>query len=623
MKDPRLSQSPDASDALSDLLANATWLRALAQQMLADRGLADDAVQETWVAAMQARPDVVIERPWLARVVRNFALQRGRADSARKRREVSVARPERTPSAEDVVERAELHAKLVQAVLSLDEPYRATILWRYFEGQSAEQIAERANIDPATVRSRVARAREKLRAALMANGGEAPERWLAALLPFGSTASVAPIAVGSGALAGIGGSLMSTKIAVGLGAALVLAAVFVWRGVGLEEPARTQEPAPVASSAASMEAPPGTTQVDESSGTDRRATVAAEGNPKEAAASSGATWHGLVRSDDGLAPIEGARIAYRRGSEIDQRTPEENATRTREIARSDAQGRFDLPISTDLEDGLWIEADGYFGFKLSAGDLPRDGATPIEIALAPLGRIELEIVDDTLAPHVDLPVSYSIDVNRGSQDFMWSYRHSFHAGRSDEAGRLSILDVPCGMPIDLRQGEDGFSAKFLGIVIIDPSTRVLRHQVKLARTATITGRLVASEGGAVQGMALEWQSYPLDYDTPVRAQSQDDGNFTLAGIVPKPGELRLDVMGFEARELTPGIGETIDLGTLVVPNLMELSGRLSSRWNDAGHSGAAFADVSVRILRSRTRVRCAWTRAFSPRRSATVRWSLS
>ena len=597
MPEPRLPQEPASPDALGALLANATWLRALAQQMLADRGLADDAVQETWVAALRAGGEVAIERPWLARVVRNFALQRGRAESARKRREVSVARPERTPSAEDVVARAELHAKLVQAVLALEEPYRATILWRYFENLSAEQIAARAGIDPATVRSRVARAREKLRAALMANGGEAPERWLTALLPYGSSAAVAPMVVGGGVLAGLGGTLMSTKLAVGVCATLLLAAVLVWRGFLSDEPARVQEPASVAASAVLVEAPRSASELDLTSAADRRAAVTAESTSNDSKAAAAATWHGLVRSDAGLTPIEGARIAYRRGSEIDSYTPEQSATRMREGTRSDSQGRFELPISIDREDGLWITAEGHFDFKLSAGDLPRDGATPIEVALAPLGRIELEIVDDTLAPHVDLPVSYSIDVNRGSQDFMWSYRRSFSAGRTDEAGRLEIADVPCGMPIDLRQGEHGFSAKFLGIVIVDPRSRVLRHQLKLARTATITGRLVGSGGGAVAGMALEWQSHPLDYDQPLRAESGDDGAFMLSGVVPKPGELRLDVTGFEPRELTPGIGETIDLGEVLVPTLVELGGRLSSRWADAAAPGAALAGVSVRILR--------------------------
>jgi len=590
-------RSPDAPDELGKLLDNATWLRALARQMLADRGLAEDAVQETWVAALRAGPELAIQRPWLARVVRNFALQRGRSESARKRREGSVARPERTPSAEEVVARAELHAKLVQAVLALEEPYRSTILWRYFENQSAEEIAARAGIDPATVRSRVARAREKLRAALMVHGGEPPERWLAALLPYGSDVGVAPIAVGSGVLAGVGGSLMSTKLGVGVCATLLLAAVLVWRGTGSKEPRAVQEPAAVAASAPLLETSRSAPELDAAPAADRRAAVAAEAAAERSVAARAATWHGLVRSDAGLAPIEGARIAYRRGSEIDSHTPEESATRTREVARSDAAGRFELPISADREDGLWITAEGHFGFKLSAGDLPRDGLTPIEVALAPLGRIELEIVDDTLAPHADLPVSYSIDVNRGSQDFMWSYRRSFSAGRTDENGRLVIAGVPCGMQVQFRQGTDGLGAKFLGVVVVDPGSRVLRHQVKLARTATITGRLVASDGAALAGVALEWQSYPLHYGQPERARSGDDGDFTFSGVAPKPGELRLDVSGFDPRELAPGIGETIDLGTLVVPELLELSGRLSSRWSDASRSGTAFGGVTVRILR--------------------------
>src|SRR5262245_39583582 len=102
MPDPR----PQPSASVEGLLENATWLRALAQQMLADRGLADDAVQETWIAALRAGPAAASERPWLARVARNFALQRGRSETARRERERRVARPERLPSGDEAVARA-------------------------------------------------------------------------------------------------------------------------------------------------------------------------------------------------------------------------------------------------------------------------------------------------------------------------------------------------------------------------------------------------------------------------------------------------------------------------------------------------------------------------------------
>ena len=581
---------------LDALLENATWLAALARHMLADRGLAEDVVQETWIAALRAPPEVGRQRPWLARVARNFALQRYRAEASRGRREHAAARPEPNPSAAETVARAELHAKLVQAVLALEEPYRETILWRYFEDLPAERIAERAGIDPATVRSRIARARERLRTALMERGGEPPERWLSALLPHGSN----PVVVAAGGtLAGIWGSLMSTKMALGAALVIVVAAALVARGFLGEDPARIAEP-PGSPTVSQVVQPPSTAPAVEPRTAEDARAVAAAADSAPSLASRSSTWRGLVRSEGGLVPLAGARISYRRGSELESGdTP--TAERTREAARSDEQGRFEVPIPADREEGLWFEADGHFGCKLSPGDLPRDGATLVEVLLSPLGRIELEIVDDVLVPHQDLAVRYSIDVTRGSQDFLWSYRGDRLAGRTDAHGRVVIPEVPCGMPIRLQLGEHSGGARFLGIVHVDSNTRVLLHQVKLPRTATLVGRLVSANGRGLDDAKLEWRSYPLDYDTPLRAFTDEDGRFAIGSVEPKPGELAFDVPGLEPRELSPGVGQEEDLGTIVVPEVLELSGRLISRWAE----GAAPADVSdllqevsVRVLRN-------------------------
>src|SRR5688572_11989918 len=130
------------------LLESATWLRAPRRRLLADRELADDAVQETWIAQLREQPPLASERTCLPGVVRNFRRQTRPSEAARRSREELSARPEHLPSTAETVARAELHAKLVHAVLALEEPYRSTILWRYFEGLSAEQIATRARIEP-------------------------------------------------------------------------------------------------------------------------------------------------------------------------------------------------------------------------------------------------------------------------------------------------------------------------------------------------------------------------------------------------------------------------------------------------------------------------------------------
>ena len=69
-------------------------------------------------------------------------------------------------------------AKLVDAVLELGEPWASTILSRYLDELTAEQIAERQAVSPATVRKRLSRGLEKLRDRLDARHGGERRAWL-------------------------------------------------------------------------------------------------------------------------------------------------------------------------------------------------------------------------------------------------------------------------------------------------------------------------------------------------------------------------------------------------------------------------------------------------------------
>src|SRR4051812_16279329 len=109
--------SPDRNPAtIESLLAQARWLDALARRLVADPHEADDIVQETWIAALKHPPHASVPmRSWLARVARNFAIQRGRGESARKKREHSVARDEASMGDTAAIDRAQTHRRLVDA----------------------------------------------------------------------------------------------------------------------------------------------------------------------------------------------------------------------------------------------------------------------------------------------------------------------------------------------------------------------------------------------------------------------------------------------------------------------------------------------------------------------------
>src|SRR6185369_2340502 len=114
-----------------------------------DEALADDLVQETWIAAMR-RPPRMDEpvRPWLDQVLRNLVRMRARGEGRRDRREDGATRLAEThaPSSDELVEKVELGRIIVEEVLALDEPIRATVLLRFYDGLSAAQIAAKQGI---------------------------------------------------------------------------------------------------------------------------------------------------------------------------------------------------------------------------------------------------------------------------------------------------------------------------------------------------------------------------------------------------------------------------------------------------------------------------------------------
>jgi RNA polymerase sigma factor (sigma-70 family) len=168
-----------------ELLAEVSFLRALARGLLRDEHAGEDVAQTTWVEALDRREapgnPLVNPRAWLARVARNLALDRRRGERRRAARERGVARDEALPSVADTLAHESTLRAVTDAVLELDEPYRATILWHYFEGLDLREIAERSREPLATVRSRHARALARLRERLDRSHGGERRAWAVAL----------------------------------------------------------------------------------------------------------------------------------------------------------------------------------------------------------------------------------------------------------------------------------------------------------------------------------------------------------------------------------------------------------------------------------------------------------
>src|SRR5262245_4896736 len=105
---------------LESLLADDRWIRRLAGKLVADPAVAEDLVQETWVAALASRR-AVPGRPWLGRVLRNTWKDLLRSRSRRDRRERAAARDEATAAAGELVAELELRERIARALRELEE----------------------------------------------------------------------------------------------------------------------------------------------------------------------------------------------------------------------------------------------------------------------------------------------------------------------------------------------------------------------------------------------------------------------------------------------------------------------------------------------------------------------
>jgi RNA polymerase sigma factor (sigma-70 family) len=171
--------------ALEQLLADHRWVGRLARRLVGDRDEADDVVQETWLAAVRHPPTAgAPARPWLATVARNAAATLALARRRRQAREAQAELPrDAGESPEDLVARFQVQRLLAALVDGLAEPFRQTLLLRYYAGHSAADIAAMLGVPAGTVRWRLKRALDVLRARLDEQHGGSRVRWVAAFAP--------------------------------------------------------------------------------------------------------------------------------------------------------------------------------------------------------------------------------------------------------------------------------------------------------------------------------------------------------------------------------------------------------------------------------------------------------
>lgn len=354
-------RNPEPGEAL---LGHAQWLRRLALKLAADAHHAEDLAQDTWVKALASPPRAEeSSRSWLATVMRNVLrteVHRGhrRRDRERIAAEGAAGQAE-FEDAPRLLGRAQGQKDLAAAVLDLEEPYRTTVLLRYFDGLSPRGIAARQGIPTSTVKTRLHRGLARLRSILEREHGSDDRSWLHVLQPIlltppaGAT-SVLSIGASLGALA------MHAKVALALLVVVSLGAGwFLTRDV---EPVRGADPT-LTSEDSTAEVSTPDAVLGNPVEADRREQVApedpvvAESTPAAVPAVTPAELlrvRGRVVDPSGKG-LEGLTLVHHRMSRSRRdSTAEPHANPERTLGTSGEGGRFEL----ELESPMWLGISG-------------------------------------------------------------------------------------------------------------------------------------------------------------------------------------------------------------------------------------------------------------------------
>ena len=208
-----------------ELQTNASALRRLARSLVGPEHV-DDLVQDTALSALQVaeRPESL--RSWLFAVLRRLAGKHHRGERRRRGREVAVQPTEPEPGPQRLAEQRDTLHALTSALAALSEPYRQTLMLRYFEELMPTAIAERMGVPVATVKTRLSRGLGLLREKL--DAGERGGEWRAGLAATFGLRSGVEVGAAVGVTAGV--MLMGTgmKLLFSAAAAAMAVATLVW-----------------------------------------------------------------------------------------------------------------------------------------------------------------------------------------------------------------------------------------------------------------------------------------------------------------------------------------------------------------------------------------------------------
>lgn len=157
-----LNRERDVREAYA---AHAGELYGFAVRSLGDSGLAEEAVQETFLRAWRAGdrfdPQIGSLRTWLFAILRNVVIDLGRARASRPQLADGGVEPAVEP-----LDDALLAWQVEEAMRRIGEQHRRVLIETYYRGRPYSEVAEELGVPEGTVKSRVYYGLRALRVAL-------------------------------------------------------------------------------------------------------------------------------------------------------------------------------------------------------------------------------------------------------------------------------------------------------------------------------------------------------------------------------------------------------------------------------------------------------------------------
>jgi RNA polymerase sigma-70 factor (ECF subfamily) len=144
----------DERDVRQAYAAHSGELYGFALRSLGDSGLAEEAVQETFLRAWRAGerfdPQIGSLRTWLFAILRNVVIDLGRARASRP----GVADGGVEPAVEPL-EEALLGWQIEEAMRQIGEQHRQVLVETYYRGRPYAEVAAELGVPEGTIKSRV------------------------------------------------------------------------------------------------------------------------------------------------------------------------------------------------------------------------------------------------------------------------------------------------------------------------------------------------------------------------------------------------------------------------------------------------------------------------------------